>query len=80
MYDDGVGLVFDCKSEKLPRCRYRGDDFLDLRAALDLKAVGTVIGCSLGFEQLVEFGNQSQEIHAPMVAQPIGAPARSAVK
>jgi len=69
MNDDGVGLAFDGEGEEFARGGDRRDDLLDLGTSLDLQAVGTVIGCSLGLEELVELGHQLQEIHAPMVAQ-----------
>ena len=63
MNDDGVGLAIDSQGEELTRSGYSRDDLLDLGAPLDLKAVGAVIVCSLGLEQLVELGHQLQEIH-----------------
>ena len=69
MNDDGVGLAIDCEGEELSRGGDRCDDFLDLRTPLDLKAIGTVVSCPLGLEQLVEFGHQLQEIHGLMVTQ-----------
>jgi len=65
MNDDRVGLAIDGEGEELSRGRNRSDDLLNLRTSFDLEAVGTVISCALGLEQLVELGHQLQEIHRP---------------
>ncbi len=67
--DDGVRLALRRQREELSRGRNCGDDSLDLRTTFDLEPVGAVIRRTIGFEQLVELGDQLQEIHAPMVAQ-----------
>ena len=63
MHDDGVCPAIDSLFEEFPGGRYSGNNFPDLVASLDLKAVGTVIFRPLGFEQLIELGYQLQEIH-----------------
>lgn len=73
MDDDRVGLAFRSDGEELARGGDRRDDPFDLRTALDLKAIGAIIGHPLGLEQLVELGHELQEIHAPIIARPVSS-------
>jgi basic membrane protein A len=70
MRDHRVGSPFHRVVEELARRGDRGDDPFDFGSAFYLEAVWAVVGRTLGLEQIVQFCDQLQEVHAAMVPQP----------
>ena len=70
--DDRVRFALDGAAKEITRSGDRGDDLPYVRCSLDLEAVGSIVGRTVGLEELVELGHELQEVHGPMVAQPAG--------
>ena len=68
VHEDRVGVPIDGPGEQGTRCRHRRHDSLNIRLALDLEPVGTVVVHLVRVEELVELGDQLHQVHIAMVA------------